>query len=183
MIDITEKFKGQLLEQWKIPTDVKLSLSHVAPCWTTTIISIQDNTETEIIRAIGVFYELNVDGVIVSGPGADFCIRIADNRVIGGDLYLPSIWKGGNVKLSVTPFEAFNTMIERESQRAEKEPDEPKTGTLIIDKLEPTYYVNVGSNSNPSKLPIFYRITGTIIKNIDEELVSEKFTSYEIAIT
>lgn len=183
MIEIAESFKEHLLEQWKIPTDVKLSLGHVAPCWTTTIIRIQDNSKTEIIRTIGVFYELTVNGVDVAGPGADFTIKIANDEVIGGDLHMPSIMKGGSVKLSVTPSEAFNKMIERESRRAEKEPDEPKTGTLIIDKLEPVYYVNVGSNSNPSKLPIFYRISGTIIKDIEGNQVSEKFTSYEIAIS
>lgn len=179
MIQIADRFLDKILATWDIESQVNINVEKVAPCWTSTTVYL-NNTEQTVTRAVGVFYSLELGGVKLAGAGSDFTVIIAEDRVIGADLHIPSVFEGGKKELTVTPLDAIENMIARESSKYESQygPDEPDSGTLIIDNIEPVHYWH-HKDEMPKQLPVYYMITGKVIKDSLEKGEPIEFRLYE----
>jgi len=182
MIQIANKFIGEVLARWVIDSDVNIKVDKVAPYWTSTV--YLNNTEKTVTRGIGVLYSLELNGVKLAGAGSDFTVVIAEDRVISADLHIPSVHKGEIKELTVTPFNAIKNMVARESDKYESYPNAEKNdrGTLIIESIEPVYYWH-HKDEMPRQLPVYYRIKGKVIKNADVGGDPIEFTVYEYAFS
>jgi len=183
MIQIANKFIGEVLTEWVIDSDVNIKVEKVAPYWTSTTVYL-NNTEKTVTRAIGVVYSLELNGVKLAGAGSDFTVVIAEDRVIIADLHIPSVYKGGIKELTITPLNAIENMVARESARYESYPNAEKndTGTLIIESIEPAYHWH-HKDEMPEQLPVFYRIKVKVIKNAVDGEEPIEIIVYEYAFS
>jgi len=160
---ITDDFFDNLFEYWSVPTEADIELITIKPCCTT---SYDDGTQ--IINQIGAIYTLKVNGIKLYGPGADFWVAIADNKVYDVELHIPSVSVEKYIELTVSPQEAVNRFI---SGRYSTEKlgftplygPVPREGELIIKKVELSYFVDYRRDPPQTHLPLVYRIVGEIV--------------------
>lgn len=160
---IADDFFDNLFEYWSVPTEADIELITIKPCCTT---SYDDGTQ--IINQIGAIYNLKVNGIKLCGPGADFWVAIADNKVYDVELHMPSVSVEKYVEITSSPREAVNRFI---SGRYSTEElgftplygPVPREGELIIKKIELSYFVDHRSDPPQTYLPLVYRIVGEIV--------------------
>ncbi len=188
VLQIAEEFLRNLSVYWQYESEVTYQLNSIHPSWNTTKIDPVTKTETEITRAIGVSYRLYVDGIELVGPGADFSIWVADDRVIDVELHRPSIAVSEEMTNIKSQEEALEYFIQGKSDAASigfqvLYPIIPREGTCTISSVKLVYYI--GFSKEPQlTIPLLYEIRGTLSYNdpIDAEAKTFEFVDYQFAI-
>lgn len=187
VLDVAEKFLSELNYYWEYESQVTAELSSIKPACITIEIDPETNEETEIIRAIGVNYQLNVDGIDLMGPGADFSIWVANNRVISAEIHKPAITKTEATVKVKSPEEALDDFLTGKGKPANLGfeslyPPIAKEGTCTIYSVKLGYYVDF-SREYPESAPLLYKIAGSLSYKDDEgEDISLDFVEYQLAV-
>lgn len=187
VLQIAEDFLRNLSVYWQYESEVTYQLDSIHPSWNTTRINPVTKTETEITRAIGVSYRLYVDGIELVGPGADFSIWVADDRVIGVEINRPSIAFGEGTTNIKSQEEALEYFIQGKSDAASigfqmLYPVIPREGTCTVSSVKLVYYIDF-SKVPQKTIPLLYEIRGTLsyIDPIDAESRAFEFVDYQFA--
>lgn len=178
---IADELLAELDEYWQFPTEVEVAFRGVYPA---AISTYSDGREE--INMIGVIYEPKVSGISLYGPGADFCIGIAEGKVIEAELHKKAVTIVGNVSITVSPKEAIDKLLSGKSAQRALGFETlygllPKEGEVIIKRIELVYFADVWYKSTINYLPLVYRIDGKIIGPIEGELVEKGFVEFEFA--
>ena len=160
---IADKFINNLGIYWDLDTPIEVRFNKIAPYR----ITIHGNGSTTI-RSIGVWYSLYANDIILKGPGSDYYLVIADNKVIEAELHKPIISIERDVEIKISPEAAIETLITgRFGDDNFKYPKLygplPKTGQIIIDNLELVYFVDFLSLEPQTYLQLAYNIQGKLI--------------------
>lgn len=177
---IADNFFDNLLEYWNVPTEADIILNTIKPCSTTFY-----DDGTQIINQIGVIYDVKVNGIKLCGPGADFWVAIAHNKVYDVELHIPSVSVEKYIEITLSPQEAVNRFISGRYSTEELGFSPiygpiPKEGELIIKKVELSYFVDHRSDPPQTYLPLVYIIAGDIVglDPFEAEIMTIEF--YEI---
>ncbi len=187
VLQIAEDFLRNLSAYWQYESEVTYQLNSIHPSWNTTVNDPLTKTETEITRAIGVSYRLYVDNIELVGPGADFSIWVADDRVIDVEINRPSIAVGEEMANIKSQEEALEYFIQGKSDAASigfqiLYPIIPPEGNCTVSSVKLVYYIDF-SKEQQSTIPLLYEIRGTLsyIDPIDAESKAFEFVDYQFA--
>ena len=160
---IADEFLENLYNYWQVPTEAHIEFDTIRPSYVTVH---EDGTED--VNKIGARYSVNVAGIKLYGPGADFGLSIADGRVYDVELHLPSVFIEEYTDLPLSPQEALdrfltgNYSIEVLGFTALYGAI-PREGQLTIEKVELVYFIDHHSDPPQTYPPLCYMISGTII--------------------
>jgi hypothetical protein len=154
MHEIANELLERLYDYWGTSELIEFSLHRVGP----SSISIVDGFTT--IHEIGVFFRQTVHGIELWGPGADFGVRIADDRVVGVELHRPVLTIEGYAEIKVSPMEAIKRAMSGESAMHELgfEILGNTARNLTISDIRLLYYSDFLGNQ--THLPLVYCLKG-----------------------
>jgi hypothetical protein len=108
-LEIANELLERLYDYWGTSELIEVSLHRVGP----SSISIVDGFTT--VHEIGVLFRQTVHGIELWGPGADFSVCIANDRVVGVELHRPVLTIEGYDEIKVSPMEAIKRAMSGES--------------------------------------------------------------------
>lgn len=154
MLEVANELLERLYDYWGTSELIEVSLHRVGP----SSISIGGGSTT--IREVGVFFRQTVYGIELWGPGADFGVRIADDRVVDVELHRPVLTIEGYAEIKVSPMEAIKRAMSGES--AQHELGFQILGStarnLTISDIRLLYYTDFLGNQ--TYLPLVYCLKG-----------------------
>jgi hypothetical protein len=153
-LEIANELLQRLYDYWGTSELIETSLHRVGP----SSISISGGLTT--IHEISVFFHQTVNGIELWGPGADFGVGIADDRVVGVELHRPVLTIEGYTEIKVSPIEAIKRAMSGESAMHELGFDilSSTARNLTISDIRLLYYTDFLGNQ--THLPLVYCLKG-----------------------
>jgi len=160
---IADEFLENLYNYWQVPTEAHIEFDTIRP----SSVTVHENG-TRVVNKIGARYSVNVAGIKLYGPGADFGLSIADGQVYDVELHIPSVFIEEYTALPLSPQEALDRFLVGNYSIEELGFTTlygaiPREGQLTIEKVELVYFIDHHSDPPQTYPPLCYMISGTII--------------------
>jgi hypothetical protein len=155
---MTCEFINKLRGFYPFPSEVSLTLTEIRE-GDITIFEMPNGTVTgRIVHNVIVSFKQQIYGLNLEGPGADFYIKVADNRVV--DIEFQQKWTmlDGYVKISVSSKEALQKLARSKLFIQPKESISPpglKEGKLIINKVYLAYWAEIPGRGPSHLIPVY----------------------------
>ncbi len=142
VIEIAENFLAKLEPYWVDDTAINYSYSGISPSHISS-----SSPLTQTIREVGVRYQNMLDGISLSGPGADFSIHVCRDHVSSCEIRRPVVNIEGYTNVTVSPIEAVQMMLRGESATPsigfEVLQMVPRGGLLTVNSVQLIYYTSL----------------------------------------
>ncbi|TFH13605.1 hypothetical protein E4H04_11675 [Candidatus Bathyarchaeota archaeon] len=142
VIEIAEDFLASFEPYWVDETAVNYSLFRVGPSHISSASHL-----TESVREVGVRYQNTLEGVPLSGPGADFVINVCRDNVSSCEIRRPVVEIEGYSNVTVSPLEAIQMMLRGESATPSigfaVDQVFPRSRLLTVNSVQLIYYTSL----------------------------------------
>lgn len=176
IISISNEFLSRIKPYWISQNNVNTKLVDIAPARVTKY-----TNGTVNIESVAAIYATDVNGIELYGPGADFTVVVADDRVILAELRLPLV-EIVNTKEVISEVEAFERFrqgqIINNNLGLTSSYDSISTEDAIcINHVSLCYYLGHATNNEVISPQLVYKLQGTI----DSESGSYYFVEFVAA--